>query len=159
MSNYSNLEQIMHLAGTLWPEFSQKHKKELGGRTGLYLIVFERDTAQFFGSICGHFEDDRKGSVPYKTVKQKIQEKSIIALKKIQSIETSGNYTSFPTTDREKGLFGGGIGVQDFIIGPSGLPAELDHEFALLILKKAGFCTQEEEKKIQKEFLKYNKKS
>lgn len=159
MSNYSNLEQIMHLANTLWPEFYQKHKKEMGGRTGLYLIAFERDTAQLLGCVCGHFEDDKKGSEPYKTTEQKTREKSIIALKKIQCIDESGNHTSFPTADREKGFFGGGIGVQDFIIGPAGLRAELDHKFGLLVLKKAGFCTQEEEKKIQKEFLKYNKKS
>jgi hypothetical protein len=149
----------MHLANTLWPEFYQKHKGELVGKTGLYLLVFERQTSLLLGGVCGLFEDDKKGSVLHKTLEQKIREKSLIALKKIQCIDESGNHTSFPTTDREKGFFGGGIGVQDFIVGPAGLPAGLDHEFGLLVLKTADFCTQEEEEKIQKEFLEYNKKN
>lgn len=156
--SYSKLEHIMHIANTVWPEFYKKHKDELKGRTGLYLFVFERQTFLTKGGICGHFENDKNDSVPCRTIEQKIRETARIALNKILSIDASENYTSFPTTDREKGLFGGGIGVQEFIIAPSGLPAELDHAFALLVLKKSDLCTEEEEKKIQKEFLKHTKK-
>ncbi len=78
MSNYSNLEQIMHLANTLWPEFYQKHKGELAGKTGLYLLVFERQTSLLLGGVCGRFEDEKKGSVLHKKLEQKTREKSLI---------------------------------------------------------------------------------
>ncbi|MEI6400396.1 MAG: hypothetical protein WCO58_02645 [bacterium] len=142
MNIYGKLEEIIHTANTLFPEFLKENKQVLGDRKGVYLLAVSRNEWKTVGAVLGDFEDPLK-----------ILEKTAFATEKACRLEKNyKHFTSFHTQNYTKKQFGGAISLPEIILSCSGFPAIQDHYFCLSVLKKVGLCSEKEEQRIQKEF-------
>ncbi|MBP7848066.1 hypothetical protein KA013_02485 [Patescibacteria group bacterium] len=143
----NKLEEIVKIAGDYFPEFLEANKDKLGGRTGLALEVLSKTTHTSRGVILGHF-----GASELERDKKSEANKQLNVARKIWSLITYDWFTSFPTQDYSKGMYGGGVAGSNVYLAVSGFPPELDHAFVCEVLKRAGEIMSGREERIRAEF-------
>lgn len=131
-------ETIYEVAHTIFQEFLEEHKDELGGRNGAQFIAVQKTDALLRAETFSAFVHAEPTQLLGVLAGEKITEKKTFAANKViylglelqKERTTRSSYFGWNTAAK---IFGGGIVTFNYLLATSGLPPHLDQKFCIRV--------------------------